>query len=86
MVSYNQAAPDAIYKDIYDPPRGCDASITHSPFVNDTLIVNNRCPMPTAMAASIESLSVVLDYEKLSERRSSIGMDKFYVHKSSWKK
>ena len=63
-----------------------DVNIPHNLFVNDTLIVETRQHILTAMAASIELLYVVIGREKLSDRRSPISIDNFNVHKCSWKK
>ena len=51
--------------------------------MDDTLIAETRCHVPTDMSASIEVLYVVLDCKKISERRSLISMDKFAIHKRS---
>ena len=83
---YTQATPDTIHKGVYDPSQGRDVNTPHNPFVDDTLITKTRRHMPTAMAASIESVYVVLGREKLSERRPPISMDKFAVHKCSLEK
>ena len=83
-VSYTQAATETIHKCVYNTAKECDVNTPHSPFVDETLIVETRRNIPTTMAAIIEEFYVVLGCEKLSERKSIISMDNFAVHKCSW--
>ena len=83
-VAYNQAIPDTTHKSIYNISKRRDVNTPRNPFMDDTLITETRYHMSTFVAAIIEALYVVLDYEKLSERRSSFSMDKFDDLKYYW--
>ena len=83
-VSYNQATPDTIHKDIYDYSKVRDVNTPRNPFVYDILIAETRRHMPTTMAASIDALYAVLGCTKPYERRPPIRIYKFDIHKCSY--
>ena len=83
-VQYTQAIADDIHRGVFDPSQGRDVNTPHHPFVDDTLMADIRRHMPTAMAASIEALFLILGRDDLPNRRSNISMDKFAVSKCSW--
>jgi len=66
--------------------QGLPRNTPHNTFVDDNTIAEIRPRMPQAMAASVESLFLLLGYPEPTKRRSPLSMDKYYQAQCSYSK
>jgi len=74
---YIPATADIIHKGVFNQ-QNFIRNTPHNPFVDDNTIAEIRSRMPQAMAASVESLFLLLGQPDTSKRRSPLSMDKYY--------
>jgi len=80
-----KARSDTIHKGVLDQ-QGIPRNTPHNTFVDDNTIAEIRSRMPQAMAASVESLFLLLGYPDPTKRRSPLSMDKYYQAQCSFSK
>ena len=82
-IQFTQAMADNTHTGVFEPSLGRAVNTPHHPFVDYTLMDDIRCHIPTAMAASIEALFLILGRDNLANCRSNISMDKFAAFQCS---
>jgi len=79
------AAADTLHKGVFNQ-QGEPRNTPHNTFVDDNTIAETRRRMPQAMAASVESLFILLGFPDPAIRRSPLSMDKYYQAQCSYSK
>jgi hypothetical protein len=79
------AIPDHIHKGVFDT-NGKRKAPEHNMFVDDNLMANIRALMKQTMAASIESLLIILGFSETEKRRFALSLDKYFKTKCSYER
>ena len=83
--TFVKAIPDTIHKGVFDK-KGKRKRPQHNMFVDDNLMANILRLMKQTMAASIESLLIILGFSETDKRRFALSLDKYFKTMCSWER
>jgi hypothetical protein len=83
--TFVKATKDTIHTGVFDK-NGKKKKSQHNMFVDDNLMANILRLMKQTMAASIESLLIILGFKEIDKRRFALSLDKYFKTMCSYKR